>query len=158
MTLTIQANLKQVKKSSLDRILTRPCALRELNLLGFNQIGENALSRYVESSRKTLKTFKCSYRCLGISDQFARALSTCSSLDFVELGQPHDNIEKCAYMNLPACKFFAKNTKSRHLKTLRLYECDQQLLESLEGLRELKDLQIVKFIQRKEDLTELLPL
>ncbi len=76
----INSHLKQVKKASFDKIEVRPNKLICLNLVGFNNVGEVALSRLIDSSCNTLESFKISYRSLGMTTQACCRLARCPNL------------------------------------------------------------------------------
>lgn len=74
-------------------------------------------------------------------------LASCKQLKFVEFGQALDNIERIPYENLVSVKSFLKR-KVSSLVVLKLYDCDEQVLQILSNSVEtqsLEELQIVKF-------------
>lgn len=150
-TLQVTCPLRQLKKASFDKCIVRPTQLLQLNLIGFNNLTEAALSRFIDSSMKSLESFRISYRNQGWTQATGFRLAHCKKLKLVELGQSLDNFEKIPYDNLNAVKQFVKRKQSK-LETLRLYECDEEILNVLARteVESLEELQIVKFIQKKE--------
>lgn len=68
-------------------------------------------------------------------------------MNLVEFGQHLDKYEKIPFDVLNAIKAFAKKCVSANLNVLRLYECDEDLLNILASrFHHLEELQIVKFV------------
>lgn len=88
------------------------------------------LTRLIDASRLTLKDFKCNYKLPALGQALCVSLCKCRVLTHVEFGQCQDNIEKATPMKLQAIKFYIRK-KHAKLECLRLYECDQELLELL---------------------------
>ena len=58
----IGANLKFIKKKEFDSVQLRLRQLVCLDFTGFNLVGETAMARLLDTSARTLKSFKVSYK------------------------------------------------------------------------------------------------
>jgi len=123
-----------------------------LDLTKLDMIGETPLARMIDACKSTLSTFKVSYRCQVLSRLSTTRLASCKSLVHAEFGQANDYIVKSPYELLSSIVHFLKlrsQSVCKPLETLRLYECDKEVLfwltkndspkqkEHCEGLKEL---------------------
>lgn len=84
--LKISANLKYIKPREFDDRMIKPRQLIHLDLVCFNAIGETALSRIIDVSFKSLKSFKVKYSNPGLTQMTCKRLTYCKVLDYVEFG------------------------------------------------------------------------
>jgi len=128
-----------------------------------DKFGETALCRMINGSNKTLETFKINFKVPSLGKMLCSRLSFCVNLQNLELGQVNDYIDK-GNIDLRAglLKFIA--IKKCSLRSLKLYECDANILKQLSKSSEqesLKELTIVKFFQspdNKDNAKDLVPL
>ena len=123
----------------------RPRQLISLDLVGFNTIGETALSRIIDVAT-SLTTFKVKYNNQGLTQMSCKRLAMCKKLKHVEFGQNLDYIDKIPFEKFGSVKHFLK-TKLSKVQTLKLYECDDEMIGYLaRDVGVLEELHIVKFI------------
>ena len=127
------------------------------------------MSRMLMTSSETLQSLKLSYKSQSSFTRTTMAqLARCAKLTSLELASSAEYIQNVPSQNIAFLKFFLKK-KQASLKSLKLYDCDQEVLEALaEGpeCRTLEELQIIKFNQALDvdsasscqNLSELLPL
>ena len=103
--------------------------MQHVDLIKFDNMSETALARIIDSSNKSLKNCKFGAKNKALGKLVCSRLANCPSLKSVEFGNSWERVEKVPYELLPSIKHFLK-TKSRSiaLHSLKVYDCDEELL------------------------------
>ena len=122
--------------------------MRVLDIKKLEIVSENSLKRILMASGHTLHTFKMSYRN---ANSFSRTtmlqLSMCRQLKTVEFASLYEFIQNVPGTNLANLRIFLYRKKCS-LESLKLYDCDKEVLEILRDGPEaesLKELQFLRF-------------
>ena len=146
--LRVLVPIKRLRITLFDQFQYRPKSLQVLDLKKLETIGETAMSRILASSARTLHTVKLSYRneksiCKGTMAQ----LAACYNLKVLEFATLAEYISNLPPQQLTSLKYFLARKKCA-LESLKLYDCDKEVLEMLARGPEkssLEELQIIKF-------------
>ena len=83
-TLHVGVSIKFMKKTKFDEVLFRPKMLQVLDFKRFDIISENALSRIIEHSSKSLTSFTIGCKNQAFTRMMCVKLATCRNLEIVE--------------------------------------------------------------------------
>ena len=117
--------IKRLKITLFESFKYSPKCLRVLDLKKLETIGEQAMTRILMASSRTLQTFKMSYRNGNtFSRQTMVQLARCDNLKTVEFASLYDFIAQVPPNNLAHLKIFLAR-KTAKLVSLKLYDCDK---------------------------------
>lgn len=146
--LHVMVQIKRLKIAAFEQCKFRPKSLQVLDIKKLENISEKALERILCSSSGSLETLKLSYRAQQhFSLAAMRMLASCKKLkhlDFATLADVITNGPQAA--NLQNFKQQFLRRKKCSLQSLKLYDCDKEVLELLARGSEtnsLEELQII---------------
>ena len=129
--LYVLAPMARLRTTIFESFQFSPKCLRVLDIKKLEMISEKSMQRMLMASGHTLQTLKMSYRNPNTFSRGAMLqLAQCKQLTNVEFASLYEHIQNVPGGNLANLKLFLYRKVCR-LQSLKLYECDKEVLEIL---------------------------